>query len=478
MGKKQKENLDIDQKETVCRTLHQYNKEPLSDEDMRKLQEIAEDYRRIKNYVYTRYGGVGSLSKLYPGYTVQNEMTASGLRADLSMPSVYFYRAIFDALGDIKSQWARTKTKIGSLIAQNENLLPQEKHYLRFLIRVNNAFDAALNQKPIQLPQEIQVKYEELASQVDVEKMHRYLCRQVRKYHVRNLCTDKAAGFFITGHAYRYGIEKERHQDKSVSDRYGIFIATKENRKRVFIPLTDNNAYEKQLYIKLKPEENGIEIHIPVQIKVRIHRDYLNEIGLSVGIWGMFTTHEGHIYGEQFGKLHGELTEYISKANVSYRREKNNNVGRKKYKARKAKLDAKLETYINQEINRMLEQEKPKIIYLPKLPGNSMGGYNKKINYSIGIWKKGLIKQRLQQKCTQHTIELVEVFGKGISTECSNCGAVGAYSKDTFFCSNCGYETDKKINAAKNALKRGQTQYLNKAFVSGEEAEMEQIIQK
>ena len=137
-------------------------------------------------------------------------------------------------------------------------------------------------------------------------------------------------------------------------------------------------------------------------------------------------------------------------------------MGRKKYKARKAKLDAKLETYINQEINRMLEQEKPKIIYLPKLPGNSQGGYNRKINYSIGIWKKGLIKERLQQKCTQHAIEIVEVFGKGISTECSNCGAEGKYSKDTFFCSNCGYEMDKKINAAKNALKRGREQIIQK----------------
>lgn len=39
------------QKGTACRTLHQYNKEPIPDEDMKKLLEIAEDYRRVKNYV-------------------------------------------------------------------------------------------------------------------------------------------------------------------------------------------------------------------------------------------------------------------------------------------------------------------------------------------------------------------------------------------------------------------------------------------
>ena len=145
--------------ETACRIIRQYNREPISDEDMKKLQEIADDYRRVKNYVYTRYGGIGSLSKLYPGYTVQNEMTNSGLRAKLAMPSVYFYRAVFDALGDIKSQWARTKSKLLKLIARNENLNAQEKHYLRFLLKANNAFDAVLNQKPIELPQEMQDKY-------------------------------------------------------------------------------------------------------------------------------------------------------------------------------------------------------------------------------------------------------------------------------------------------------------------------------
>ena len=39
---------------------------------MKKLQEIAGDYRTVKNYVYQRYGGIKSLSKIYPGYTVQN----------------------------------------------------------------------------------------------------------------------------------------------------------------------------------------------------------------------------------------------------------------------------------------------------------------------------------------------------------------------------------------------------------------------
>ena len=71
----------------ICKTVHQYNKEPIPDEEMQKLLDIAEDYRKVKNYVYVRFGGIGSLSKLYPGYTVQNEMTKSGLRERLGLPS-------------------------------------------------------------------------------------------------------------------------------------------------------------------------------------------------------------------------------------------------------------------------------------------------------------------------------------------------------------------------------------------------------
>ncbi len=457
MKKLQGEISEGKQKQAVCRTVHQYNREPVPAEDMSKLLAIAQDYRKVKNYVYARYGGVGSLSKLYPGYTVQNEMTGSGLRVELGLPSVYFYRAVFDALGDIKSQWVRTRTKVGQLLGRNENFTAQEKHYLRFLLKSTNAFEAVLNQKPVLLPQEMQKKFEELSGQVDTLKLHRYLCRQVRKYHVRTPSTDRADGFYLTERAYRYDVEKQKDSGGSIAAKYGIFIATKEKRKRIFIPLTDENKYDRQIYLKLYPEENNVVISIPLEIKIRRHGDYTNEVGLSVGMWCMFTTHEGHTYGEELGELHQEWAEYMRASTETYRREKANNAGRRKYMAHKARLDARMETYVNQEINRMIAAEKPQTLYFPKLPGRGAGGYDKKINYSVGVWRKGLIRERLKQKCLEHSIAFVEVFGKAISTECSNCGAMGKYSKNEFFCDNCGYRADKKRNAARNALNRGRS---------------------
>ena len=204
----------------ICKTVHQYNKDPVSKADMQRLLDIAEDYRKVKNYVYVRYGGIGSLSKIYPGYTVQNEMTAGGYREILGLPSVYFYLAVFDALADIKSQWTRTKSRITKLVNQNEGFTEEEKHYLRFLLKVSNAFEAVLNQKPVNLTAKIQKQYQDLAGQADTEKLNRYLCRKVRKYHVK-LHTESADVFSIGERAYRYG-------------DHGIYISVKEKRKRVF----------------------------------------------------------------------------------------------------------------------------------------------------------------------------------------------------------------------------------------------------
>ena len=284
-------------KPVMCKTVHQYSKGVIPERDMEKLREIAEDYRKVKNYVYARYGSIGSLSKLYPGYTVQNEMTASGLRSDLEMPSVYFYLAVFDALGDIKAQWSRTKSKILELVGKHEGLSPEEKHYLRFLMKVNNAFEAVLNEKEIRLPKELQKKQEELASLVDTEKLHRYLCRQARKYHEKQH-TSAADGFALSEKAYRYG-------------DHGIYISIKEKRKRVFVPLTDNNEYKRQLYIRLYPDEGKLEVRAPVDVAVKSHKDYTNVVGIAMGYHTMLTTDQGHRYGEELGRYQTEYAEWM-----------------------------------------------------------------------------------------------------------------------------------------------------------------------
>ncbi len=426
----------------ICKTVHQYNREPVTRADMAKLQEIAEDYRAVKNYVYARYGGIGSLSKIYPGYTVQNEMTKSGLRDRMGMPSVYFYLAVFDALEDIRGRWSRTKSKVLEAISRNDGLAPEEKHYLRFVIKSANAFDAVVNERTVELPHAMQKAYEELAGKVDRERLNRFLCRQVRRKHGRQHASQ-ADGFALSEKAYRYG-------------DHGIYISIKEKRKRIFIPLTDNNRYRRQIYIKLLPEEEGVEIKVPVDVGIRSHEDYTSQVGAALGMQVMLTTDGGKRYGEELGIRQAEYSQWIRIQTGVYNRNRKDNPGRKKYRSRKRRMTEGLHSYINHELNRFLEEEKPETIYMAKLPGPQGGGRNARINHSVSMWQRGYIRKRLEQKCRESSVEMVEVLGKNISRECSRCGGEGIKRAGTFTCPACGLEADEKTNTARNAKRRGQ----------------------
>ena len=220
---------------------------------------------------------------------------------------------------------------------------------------------------------------------------------------------------------------------------------------------TDNNRYTSQINIRIFPEEGNIVIHVPVETRVKQNENYHNTIGLALGIRNMFVTDQGNVYGEKFSEYQYALADFVREGNARYQKNKGNNPGRKKYTAGKDRLEATLHTYINAEINRMLQTEKPAVIYLPKLPPPSKAGVNKKINYSVNVWQKGYVKSRLTQKCRERSIALINVWGKDISNACSQCGAIGKKTKDVFICNACGANLPERENTAKNVLQRGQT---------------------
>ena len=96
------------------------------------------------------------------------------------------------------------------------------------------------------------------------------------------------------------------------------------------------------------------------------------------------------------------------------------------------------------------------MIYLVKLPKPHARGVNKKINHSMAQWQRGYMRKRLEQKCQEQAVEIVEVLGKNISNECSECGELGRKEKGEFVCPVCGYRAEEKVNTARNVKKRGQ----------------------
>lgn len=438
-------------REKLIKTVRQYNRIPIPPNDWEKLKEIAQDCKTVKQYVYNRYGGIKSLSKLYPGYTVQNEMTKCGLREQLGLPSVYYHLGVSTALGDIKAEWSRVKSKILERITDHKNFSDKEKHYLRYVLKVNQCYESVIIYHKYELPD----KFDDIKSRIP--KLNNYIRRQTRK-NLNFLHANMENGFHIAQRAYRYA-------------GGGIYLTTKENRKRIFIPLTDNNVYQKQLFIRLIENENNLVIYVPINIKNIEHVEYQNKIGLSYGYHVMFTVSNGNQYGKNLSSYEMEASDRIrvrttirnqylhkQKEELPFLKKQNimvNNLGSYKLNAQKRRYKAKIESYINAEINRMLREEKPKVIYLPKLPKHSSATYNKQLNNSLSMWHRGYIKERLVFKCRQNSIELVEVTGKDISNVCAECGSYGNKIETMFQCTNCLNLMDQRENAAKNARNRG-----------------------
>ena len=448
--------------EKICKAVHQYSKGKISSKNMDTLMEIGHGCMVTRNYIYQKYGGIKSLVKVYSGYEVDSEVRAAGFREKIGLPSVYFSSSVNRALADIKIMWAQVRNGINDAVSRNERFSPEDRHYIRFVLKTDVCYENILNRKSAPLPEKIQAGYEKVIADLGcgggqrVKNLNRYICRQTRK-RLHRQHADNGLRFTIKKQGYRYG---------ELDGEHGIFLATKVNRQRMFIPLTDTNVYDRMLDISLNPQEKNIEIIISIFVNTRQHGDYAGEIGISLGLWNMITTNTGNVYGSKFGKMQQEISQFILEEN--YRKETENAADTQKYRARKEKMDAALKNYVNMELNRMLAQEKPKTIYMAKLPRNPrmmMKGTGD--THLLRMWKKGFVTERLHWKCRKNGIKIVEVIGKGISRECSACGQTGYVDGEKFKCSACGFEENKKVNGARNALDRGKNgKQLNKKWSS------------
>lgn len=456
----------------ICKAVHQYSKGKISSEDMDVLMDIGHGCMVTRNYIYQRYGGIKSLVKVYSGYEVDAEVRAAGFREKIGLPSVYFSASVSRALADIKIMWAQVRNGINDAVSRNERFLPEDRHYIRFVLKTDVCYWNILNRKLEPLPEKIQQGYEKVIAELGegsgrrVENLNRYICRQTRK-RLNRQHTDNGLRFTIKKQGYRYG---------ELNGECGIFLATKVNRQRMFIPLTDANVYDRMLDISLNPQKKSIEIIIPIFVNTIQHKDYTEEIGISLGLWSMITTSTGNVYGSSFGKMQQEISRLVLEEN--YGKKAENGSDTQKYRERKKKIDAALKNYVNMEINRMLAQEKPKVVYMAKLPRNS--GMNtagrrdaRQLTKGTGdthllrMWKKGFVTERLQWKCRKNGIQIVEVIGRGIGRECSACGQTGYTDGEKFKCFACGLEINKKVNSARNALNRGRNgKQLNKKWSS------------
>jgi transposase len=448
--------------EKHIRTVRQYSK-PLPEETTEFLRGIAADCATVKNYVYRRYSGIGSLEKLYPGYTVQNEMNATSLRKDLNLPYTYYGLAIFDALRDIKSGWSNLKKKIIVLVRQNENLTDDGRHYIYTVLGRDRIYAAVLNGRETERPKPFDGMNPD-----NFRRLDNLIRRLTRRYKLPRREVAKADYFRVSSNAYAY-------KDG------GIRLASRVSNRRIFIPLTDSAVYTKQITVRIL--ENRIELLVPVEAKPKRHPDYTGTTALALGYLTMCTAANGNGYGGELGRLLTERTERMYEKNRlrgpcqgAYRKSlaegdrklaeriKRNNLGARKFVARNNREMDAVRTYINTEINRMLETEKPAEVVIPARSKQFAGGMSKPAKQKLSRWTVGYVRRRLRDKCSLNGVRLTEVNGAYSGTVCAGCGRVGRRSNGLFVCDRCGARIPYPQNEAMNLLKKARG-----AFVIPEE---------
>ncbi len=432
---------------TITKTIWQYS-EPLPQETMEFLRGIALDYSKVKNYVYGRYSGVKSLNMLTPVYSILNEMRHCGLREQLNLPAVYYELAIADAVTDIKCSWGIVKNKVGERITANENLNDDDRMYLRTVLKIGSVYAAVLNHQEYEMPQN--------ASDLDINRnrLNNLLCRLTRRY-LTVPKTENTNWFRISPNGYSY-------KDGAMR------IVCRTPRKRISIPLKDDRTFDRQIQVHIR--HDFVALAVPVETKIRRHNDYINTIYAYIGSRDMLTLSNGNVYGERLEELVNPETERLARKNrerskVYTAYEQNteignrqkaenieaNNLGKLKYDNQKEKERRKTTTFINSELNRMLESEKPaKIVITKPVTKNKTKIYVKSVNRKLARNFQSYIRERLDYKCRVHSIELIEMNSKGTGKICSACGAEGKRQGKEFWCESCGLKTTIALNSAKN----------------------------
>ncbi len=432
---------------SITKTVWQYS-EILPENTMTFLRGIALDYNKIKNYTFTRYSGIKSLGRLTPAFDIMSEVRRSGIRTQLGLPSAYFDPAIVEAVADIKSTWGMLKNRIGALIAANENLSDEDRIYLRTVLKLDKIYAAVLCHKNYEMPKKA------AGLDIDVERLNNLLRRLTRKHMTRPKTGSKDC-FSIapSGYAYRDG---------------AIFITSRTAGQRIPLPLKDDRICDRQIRICIK--KDYVALALPLEAKVRTHKDYDNTVYAHIGYQDMITLSNGHVYGQSLGDMTSSETQWLmdknkgrAKMRAVYQKSiasgdkeradsiETNNLGTEKYDRHKEKERAKTQTFINTEINRMFAVEKPKRIVITKpVTINKTKVASKSANRNMTRNFSGYIRERLAYKCRIHSIELVEINSKGTGRICSCCGAEGKRQPDGFWCPVCGYKTTISLNGARN----------------------------
>ena len=439
----------------------------LNNED--KILLIGTVQRNIKNYVWSRYSGIGSLLK-QSGWTIRDELIQKDLLSN-KIPKTLSRIAIEKSASTIKTNWIATKKKVKQAIAQNENLTKDDKHYLYLCLKHTPTLYGILNYKKI----DYNIDYlKDL--KIDVHRLNNLLRRYIRRYKTKPH-TNKA-NIILTSNLYKFN-----------SNNKEFSFTGKKKNSQIGLTLIGNIPKLKGTLELVKNQKNNqYYLHVPLD-RVISKKNITKEseiLGLDVGITDLVTLSNGSIYGANSAELFYTLSDNLVNKNRSrlfshkqkleqrilieqdqYKKSvlesklknlEENNLGSKKKNAKIGKYKSRIASHINYELNKMIKEEDIQEIIREDLNWSSKKrnkrNVSRKQQNRFSTWSKGLLLERLSIKLAEKGIKETIVNPAYTSQVCCRCNHLGSRKGKEFKCSNCNLSIDADFNASINIKKR------------------------
>lgn len=423
--------------------------------------------RNIKNYVWSRYNGIGSLLK-QSGWTIRDELIQKDLLSK-KITKTLSRVAVEQSAATIKSNWTTTKKKVKKAIAQNENLTKDDKHYLYLCLKHTPTLYNILNYKKVDYATDCLKDLK-----VDVHRLNNLLRRYIRRYKTKSY-TNKA-NVILTSNLYKF------------DSNNNIFSFTgKKKNSKVTITLIGNIPKLKgTLELVKNQKSNQYYLHVPLD-RIIIKKEMTEQseiLGLDVGITDLITLSNGSIYGANSAELFYTLSDNLVNKNrsrlFSYKRQleeriltendpskksilelklknlENNNLGSKKIISKINKYKSRIVSHINCELNKMVKEEDIEEIVREDLNWISKKKKNvsRKQQNRFSTWSKGVLLERLSVKLAENGIKETIVNPAYTSQVCCKCNHLGSRNGKVFKCLNCNLNIDADFNASINTKKR------------------------
>ena len=423
--------------------------------------------RNIKNYVWSRYSGIGSLLK-QSGWTIRDELIQKNLLSK-KISKTFSRVAIEKSASTIKANWIATKKKVKRAISQNENLTEDDKRYLYLCLKHTPTLYDILNYKKIDYNTDYLKDLK-----VNVHRLNNLLRRYIRRYKTKSH-TNKT-NVTIASNIYKFETNNKKFS-----------FTGKRKYSQIELTLIGNIPKLKGTLELVKNQKtNQYYLHVPLDriITKKEMTDSSEILGLDVGITDLITLSNGSVYGANSSELFYTLSDNLVNKNrsrlFSYKRKleqrivieqdlskksileqklknlENNNLGSKKRISKIGRYKSRIVSHINCELNKMVKEEDIAEIVREDLNWTSKKKKNvsRKQQNRFSTWSKGTLLERLSVKLAEKGITETIVNPAYTSQVCCKCNHLGNRNGKTFKCLNCNLNIDADFNASINIKKR------------------------